>query len=80
MSFYGFAITFRHNLDGTLPSVHFFANQIFRDKKFPRSINEYKELKQYVSEHYREDIVEGFEFIWNKYQIALIYDERKSDD
>lgn len=77
MSFYGFAITFRHNLDGTLPSVHFFANQMFRDKKFPRNVSDYNKLKQYVSEHYREDIVEGFEFIWNKYQSAIIYNSRK---
>lgn len=75
MTFYRFAITFRHKMEGgfhQLDSINefFFANQMYRDIKFPIKCLDYELLKSYVTENYREDIVEGFENIWNKYQKA----------
>ncbi|TBV85416.1 YozE family protein [Lysinibacillus sp. OL1] len=81
MSFYEFAITFRHdhirkehrgdyfharNCD----MMYHFANQMCRDKKFPSTCCHYLELKNYISDNYREDIVNGFELIWQKYKRA----------
>lgn len=81
MTFYEFAISFRHDhirkdhRDGHYHALNcdqmfFFANQMCRDKKFPRSCYNYLKLKDYVSENYREDIVNGFDLIWQKYKSA----------
>ena len=79
MTFYGFALTFRHDMygDGShaldYMNQFFFANQIFRDKRFPKHSHDYAELKNYVSKNYREDIVEGFDNIWIKFKNAEAY-------
>lgn len=84
MTFYSFAITFRHEHirkdqeDGCYHALNcerifFFANQIFRDKKFPNDSNIYEELKQYATENYSEDILIGFELIWKKYEKAKLH-------
>lgn len=41
-----------------------------RDKKYPRNSSNYLEIKNYIINHYREDIVEGFELIWKIYESA----------
>ncbi|MFY0516298.1 YozE family protein [Lysinibacillus sp. UGB7] len=84
MTFYSFAITFRHEHirkdrgDGCYHALNcerifFFANQMYRDKKFPNNSNSYLELKHYVTENYSEDIVIGFELIWKKYKKAKLH-------
>lgn len=81
MTFFEFAITFRHEhvrnrqrevRNHALESeqMYFFANQIVRDKKYPRNSSNYLEIKNYVIEHFREDIVNGFEIIWKMYESA----------
>lgn len=81
MTFFEFAITFRHEHVRnrqrdvgyhalSCEQMYYFANQMVRDKKYPRNSSNYLEIKNYVSENYREDIVDGFEFIWEMYEIA----------
>lgn len=81
MTFYEFAITFRHDhirkdhRDGryhalNCEQMYFFANQMYRDKKFPSTCCNYLELKDYISENYSKDIVKGFDLIWEKYKRA----------
>lgn len=77
-TFFGYAITFRHEhirhdrengLYNALNCDHmyFFANQMYRDKKFPKECYSYSILKHYVTENYTEDCVHGFELIWQIY-------------
>ena len=77
MTFYGFAVTFRHNLNEVGTYQFFFANQMFWDKKFPRDSNEYTVLKKYITESYKAGLIEGFENIWNAYQKSKEFHERK---
>lgn len=73
LTFYRFAITFRHSIgevhEHRLHAMNrfFFANQMYRDKNFPAQSDSYDELKKYVNEHYREDISDEFEQIWCLY-------------
>lgn len=70
MSFYSFAITYRHDLEHIQPFLRRFANLIYQDAKFPRT-DIYEVIKKHLIQYDNKECDQAFEVLWTLYIKSL---------